>query len=233
MEKQSKVSIVIPTLNERRYIGATLRSICALNRSCEVLIADGGSDDGTREIVSRFSGVRFLKSSKGRAQQLNAGAAAAAGPHLFFLHADSRPPSRAIALIEAVLDDTHNVGGSFYLKFDQRDLGYRLLSVLTRLNLSFATYGDQGLFMRKETFERLGGFPEQPIMEDYEMQQRLRRLGRFVKVQEPVYTSSRRFEKNGFVRQALTDLMILMGYELGISPRRLKKWYPDTSEAGR
>lgn len=119
------------------------------------------------------------------------------------------------------------------MKFDRHHPGYHMLSVLTRLNISFLTYGDQGLFLRKQTFRELLGFPDQPIMEDYEMQRQLRRLGHLVKVQVPMHTSARRFENNGFLRQVLVDLLILIGYKLGIPPQQLKDWYPDTVRASR
>lgn len=227
------ISIIIPALNEARHLPKTLRRLTALPGNYEVLIVDGGSSDETERIVGGFPSVRWLTAERGRALQLNAGAEAARGSILFFLHADTLPPVNALSHIREVLDREGVVAGSFYTRFDNNWWGYRVISAFSRLNLSFLTFGDQGLFMRKSTFRAMNGFPPVPLMEDLELQRRLRRQGRFIKIQEPVLTSARRFERNGFFRQVAIDFFMLLGFYLGISPKQLKKWYPDTEERSR
>ncbi len=227
------ISIVIPTLNEARGLPATLQRLTQLRGNYELLIVDGGSSDETRRIVRRFPSIRLLTAERGRARQLNKGASAASGSILFFLHADTLPPADALLRILEVLEHQEAVAGSFYTRFDNNGWGYRVISAFSRLNLSFLTFGDQGLFLRKSTFLEMDGFPGLPLMEDLAFQRRLRRRGKFVKIQQPLLTSARRFERNGFFRQVVIDFFLLLAFYLRVPLEWLKKWYPDTEEHSR
>ena len=218
------LSVVIPTLDEEAVLASTLESVRRSAPGCEVVVADGGSRDATRQIAVA-SGVRVVSAPRGRGSQMNAGAAAATGDALLFLHADTHLPADAGELVEEALADPRVVAGSFVLGFDSRHPLLRLSSLASRLNLRWATYGDQALFVRREAFDRAGGFPSQPLFEDVAMQARIRRLGRCVKIQRPVRTSARRFLQAGVVRQQLLNASLVVAYHLGVSPSTLASWY--------
>ncbi len=219
------LSVIIPTLNEEAGLGSTLESVRQSAPGSEVVVADGGSEDTTLRIACGVPGVRWISAPRGRGTQMNAGAAVATGDVLLFLHADTHLPSAAGALVAAALDDPRVVGGSFFLGFDSAHPLLRLYSIASRLNVRWATYGDQAFFVRRESFERVGGFPPQPLFEDVAMQARIRRLGRCVKIQRPVRTSARRFLRVGVVRQQVLNASLVLAYHLGVSPRRLAAWY--------
>ncbi|MEL6862942.1 MAG: TIGR04283 family arsenosugar biosynthesis glycosyltransferase [Bacteroidota bacterium] len=222
-------SLIIPTLNEAEQIAPAIEAALQFKGPCEIIVADGGSEDQTLSICQNYPQVLSLSTAKGRARQMNAAAKSASGDYLFFLHADTRAPNNSLYLIHQVLKQEEVIAGSFYLRFDQLHWTYRLLSQVTRLNVPWMTYGDQGLFMRRSSFEAIGGFSDLPLMEDLEIQHRLRRQGHFVKLAVPVQTSARRFEKNGLIQQLVLDFCLMLGYYMGISPKRLKHWYPDHS----
>lgn len=221
------VSIIIPTLNEGRIIAQTLTHLLAQKGAFEIIVADGGSEDDTLEKVRQFEQVNIVYAPKGRAAQMNAGAKTALGTYLFFLHADTLPPENAIALIQNTLAQSHVSAGSFYLKFQPNSRLLRFYSQWTRLNITLLTYGDQGLFLKAATFQQIGFFKEIPLMEDVEIQQRLRKIGKFVKIQQAVTTSSRRYQQNGIVWQQLKDTALALLYFMGCSPQYLKKFYAD------
>jgi rSAM/selenodomain-associated transferase 2 len=222
-------SIIIPALNEADTIQKTLERLQRLEGEKEVIVVDGGSTDRTTEEVRQYPEV-FLKVEKkaGRARQMNVGAQLAKGRFLFFLHADSLPHPGSILAIEKSLERESIAGGCFHLKFDAPQRSFRILEWWGRRNIAALTYGDQGLFLRKKTFEDLGGFPDIPIMEDYELARRLRKQGQFIKYPLPITTSPRRFLKNGIWRQETLNIAIAMAYFAGVSPHQLKKWYAYT-----
>jgi rSAM/selenodomain-associated transferase 2 len=219
-------SIIIPALNEAGNIRKTLAWLERLEGEKEVIVVDGGSADRTIEEVNQYPEV-YLEVEKiaGRARQMNAGAKLAKGDFLFFLHADSLPHPQSIPAIERSLEKESISGGCFQLKFDAPQGSFRILEWWGRRNIAALTYGDQGLFLRKKTFEVLGGFPDIPIMEDYELASRLRKKGRFIKYPLPITTSPRRFLKSGIWRQQTRNILIALAYFAGVSPLRLKKWY--------
>jgi len=228
MASNPLVSIIVPTLNECRHLPALIRRLSAESGCWELIIADGGSQDGSLEVLPDSDAIRPIRiTPPGRARQMNAGAREARGEILFFLHADSTPPPGFLALIRQTLSDSSVLAGAFFLRFDQPGWLYRMISRVTRLNYAWITYGDQGLFLRRQTFRDIGGFREMPIFEDVDMQRRLRRRGRVVKLPHPILTSARRFEENGPWRQALVDLGLLIGYYAGLPAQQLKRWYPD------
>lgn len=160
---------------------------------------------------------------------MNAGAREATEDVLLFLHADTFLPADAFRLIGGALADPEVAGGCFRLAFDRDDPWLRTYSFFSRINHPLFTYGDQGLFVRREVFQRIGGFREMPILEDVEIQERLRRAGRFVKLRQPVVTSARRFVRYGPVRQQALNVGIVLLYNLGVPPARLKRLYADQS----
>jgi rSAM/selenodomain-associated transferase 2 len=220
------LSIIIPTYNEQEFIGSLLNSILAdFDDGVEVIVVDGGSQDNTLNIVKEFTNVRALVSVKGRSNQMNEGAKISNGEILFFVHADSHLPLVWKTQILKAMTDPACLAGTFYLKFDQPGFWYDLYSRMSHLKSSLFTYGDQGLFVRKTAFDRSGGFQNIPIMEDYEMLRGLKRIGRLVKLDTAITTSSRKFVKNGVIFQQLKNITIVILYLLGVSPEFLSKWY--------
>lgn len=220
----SSVSVVIPALNEAGHLQQALDSIHYPQVEC--IVVDGGSRDATCQIAHKYPGVTLLRSEQpGRGRQMNLGAAQAGGDILLFLHADCRLPEGAIEEVRRVCADDAVAGGSFCLGFARRHWVLSLCSLGSRINHPWTTYGDQAQFMRKDVFQRIGGFQEWPLMEDLEIQYRLRRQGRLVKIRRPVISSDRRYRKRGpFLHQFFNVLLVVL-YLLGVSPQRLAGWY--------
>jgi rSAM/selenodomain-associated transferase 2 len=218
------LSVVIPTLEETGRIGRLVEGL-SREAGVEVIVADGGSRDGTPEIA-RHRGARVVECAPGRAVQMNAGAREASGDALLFLHADTRLPEGYDRLIRRALEDEGVAGGAFRLAFDGAGPFLRLIAGAAnfRSRRMGITFGDQALFARTDLFRRIGGFPEQPIMEDYEFVRRLRRCGRVVLLPEELVTSARRWRRNGALRTTLLNHVITWAYLCGVSPRRLASW---------
>ena len=219
------ISVVIPTLNEAEGIGACIGGLLEAAWGHEIIVVDGGSRDATPDIVRCFDRVRLLHAERGRGRQMNRGAEAASGGTLLFLHADSRLPAGAFAMIENALERPGAVAGAFSLGFDREHPLLRIYALFSRINHILFTYGDQGLFLRRSVFARIGGFREIPLMEDVEIQRRLRRMGRFVKIRRPVTTASRRFSARGILRQQALNTLIVSLYFAGVAPGRLARLY--------
>lgn len=223
-----KVSVCVPTLHEERQIASVLDHISGLDGSFEVVVVDGGSPDATAEIARRHpSRPAVLVQTGGRAAQLNRAAAAATGDVLVFLHADSRLPVDAHATLTAADANPKLVGGNFALRFDGADRFSRLLSVIYGLQRRLGYYyGDSTLWVRPETFARLGGFRELPIMDDYDFVRRLERLpGRTAALHGPATTSSRRWASIGIGRTLVSWWVIRWLYVAGVPPARLARLY--------
>lgn len=221
------LSIIIPTLNEAAAIGATLAALQPLRAAgYELIVVDGGSTDGTAQRAAAHVDA-LLQAPRGRARQMNAGARAAHGAVLWFLHADSLPPARAGALIVDGLARS----GRDWGRFDVRLSGnHPLLRVVEwfmnlRSRITGIATGDQGVFVRREVFERLGGFPDIELMEDIALSRALKRLGPPLCFDTPLFTSSRRWERRGIVRTILLMWSLRLAYALGVSPARLQRWY--------
>jgi hypothetical protein len=161
---------------------------------------------------------------------MNHGAVAARGDILLFLHADTILPKDGLRMIAAELTKPGVAAGSFCLSFPHPDPRLRLIAWGSRINHLLFTYGDQGLFTTTRTFERLGGYAEMVLMEDVEIQKRLRKQGRFVKLRRPVVTSARRFLSNGILRQQLLNTCLVLLYHAGVSSTRLERFYPPWRE---
>ncbi len=225
--KGMTVSVIIPTLNEEHYISKTLSCLKSLPGDFEIIVVDGGSVDATVEIVSGHKGIELVTSEKGRAKQMNLGAAIAKGEILLFLHADTFLPANAYPAIINHLKESHVIGGSFYLNLDKKHLFLRFYSWCSKLSLEFFTYGDHAIFVRKQVFFAIGGYKPIIFMEDVEIQKRLRSAGKFNKLNAAVTTSARRFEKMGTTRQLILDVVLVSAYKIGISPGTLKIFYRD------
>jgi rSAM/selenodomain-associated transferase 2 len=220
------ISVVVLALNEEARLPACLRALA--NQSAhELIVADGGSGDATAAIASA-AGARVVVSERGRAAQANRGAAAAAGDVFLFLHADTRlGPGALEAVAQALAADPRVVGGSFTLRFDDHRPALRLFGAIGDLahRLSSSLYGDRGIFVRRDAFEALGGFGPLPFMEDYDFGRRLRRRGRIRILRRPVTTSAREFERQGPWRLGAKIVACLLGFRLGVSPLRLRRFY--------
>lgn len=224
-QKISKISIIIPTLNEAQHIKATIASTLVAS-NIEVIIADGDSQDDTVEIAEN-AGAKIVYSHPGRAQQMNAGALVADGEILLFLHADTRLPSKFDNMVREVLQCQKTIAGAFTLKIDASQWSLRLVEWGVSIRSSYfqLPYGDQAIFLTKKVFEQIGGFPELPIMEDFEMVSRLKRNGNIAIIPAPVLTSARRWLKKGIMKTTLINQIVIIAYHLGVSPERIQRWY--------
>jgi rSAM/selenodomain-associated transferase 2 len=219
------ISIIIPAVNEGGIIGATLAAVTGV-AGVEVIVVDGGSRDNTREIAAART-ARVISSPCGRALQMNRGAAAARGEILLFLHADCLLPGGFVDHIHRSLSARHTAAGGFRLAIDAPGLSMRLLEQLVYWRSHFLqmVYGDQGLFMTAAVFHAAGGFPELPLMEDFEFARRLRRRGRIAILPQAVTTSARRWQRLGLIRTTVRNQLIIAAYLLGVDPERLARWY--------
>lgn len=225
LDEWPRLSVVIPTLNEEDAIASTLAAAQDA-RHVEIIVADGGSTDRTREIA-QAAGAQVLEVPGGRAAQMNAGAAAATGGILLFLHADTRLPESYSALVRAALDKPGVAAGAFRFRLDASGRAYRIVERLVnwRSQVLDMPYGDQALFMKAGVFMALGGFPDLPIMEDFEMVRRLRRRGQLCIVHAAAVTSARRWECRGIMRTTILNQAMIAGYVLGVPPRALARLY--------
>lgn len=221
-----RISIVIPALNEAECIAATLLPLQALRaRGHEVIVVDGGSADAT---VARATPLcdRVLHGMRGRARQMNAGARAATGEVLWFVHADTVVPMDSDARIQQAVQ-----GAALWGRFDVRLSGRQpLLRVVAwlmnlRSRLTGIATGDQGLFVRRDLFAAVGGFPDIPLLEDVALSRALKRRARPVCLRARLVTSSRRWERHGIVRTILLMWWLRCAYRCGVPPERLAAYY--------
>lgn len=222
-----KISIIIPSLNEEGYLDESLKHLKELPGNFEIIVVDGGSTDSTREIAENHERVIVTASGKGRAKQMNHGATIATGDVLLFLHADTFLPYNFHQYIKNHLQKPGYTGGSFRLNFDKKHLLLKFYTCCSKLSWEFFTYGDHAIFIKSEVFKKIGGYKNISFMEDVEIQKRIRKTGKFKKLNTAVTTSARRFEKVGTLRQMLIDILLVSFYNLGVSPKRLKRFYQD------
>lgn len=223
-ETDARVSVVIPALDDAEYVAIAVGSAWAAGAE-EVIVVDGGSRDHTREVASA-AGARVLVSEAGRARQMNAGAGAANGSVLMFLHADTTLPPRACDLARAALASPGFVAGAFDFAVPATARHARLITLVGkwRARLSGHPYGDQALFVSACTFEDLGGFPDLPTMEDLEFVARLKRLGTVELVPEPATTSARAWQAHGLIGATALNVAAISAYRLGVDPERIARW---------
>jgi rSAM/selenodomain-associated transferase 2 len=219
-----KISIVIPVLNEAKAIAQTIKQAQDAT-AVEIIIVDGGSTDGTLQQAANH--LQVITSPPGRAGQMNIGAAAAVGDILLFLHADTLLPTGFDTWVRQTLAQPGIIAGAFQLKIDGQSFGLRLVEKMVNLRSRYCQmpYGDQAIFLKATTFQEFGGFPSQPIMEDFELIQRLQRQGKIAIAPLAVMTSARRWQKLGIFKTTLINQIVVIAYLLGVSPHRLAGWY--------
>ena len=223
-----QVSVVIPTLNEAATLGQML-SLVRTAGECELVVVDGGSRDDTLTIA-RLHADLVLGASRGRARQMNVGARAATGEALLFLHADSILPCQFPQQLQIAFADAAVVGGRFDVRLDAEGWQFRMIETLMniRSRLSRISTGDQAIFVRRDVFHHLGGFPDLELMEDIEFSRRLKRAGKIACLRDRVTTSARRWRRDGVFRTIGLMWMLRLAYFLGVPPHQLKMFYADT-----
>jgi rSAM/selenodomain-associated transferase 2 len=222
-----RLSIIVPVLNEGLILPLTLEQLLPYRaHGAQVIVVDGGSQDGSMEIARR-SDVIVLNSSRGRALQMNAGAQAASGDILVFLHADTELPPNADQLIDGALRDSRHVWGRFNVCIKGRLRILAVVSILMnwRSRLTGIATGDQAIFVARSAFEKIGRFPEQPIMEDIELSKRLRALSRPVSLRARVIVSGRRWETHGVWRTIYLMWRLRWAYWRGVPANVLASAY--------
>ncbi len=220
-----RISVIIPALNEAAEIARTLAAARA-SRDVELLVVDGVSEDDTLD-VARREGAKVLKARRGRAAQMNAGARAASGDVLLFLHADTRLPRDFDRAVRESMRRSDVVAGAFRLTIDAGGSSLRLIEAVAnwRARKLQMPYGDQAIFTSASRFRAIGGYPELPFMEDFEMVRKLRRLGRIIVLPDSVLTSARRWRRVGAWRATWINQIAVAAYLAGVSPERLGAWY--------
>ncbi len=222
-------SIIMPVLNEAAVLEQYLLTLQQhfVGHEYELLIVDGGSADTTVAIAECYG--RVIHSARGRAAQMNSGAKVARGEVFIFLHADTQLPDDAFIAIQQVLQTQNVVGGAFRLRFDCQKVSYKLVASITNLRsaITHIFTGDQAYFIRARSFRAIGGYPEQPLMEDIEIITRLHAIGSVVLLSQYVTTSARRHEHIGLLRSVLFMWYLRTLYTFGISPLRLQQMYTD------
>lgn len=223
--KISAISVIIPALNEAADIGRTVSGALAAGAT-EVIVVDGGSRDRT-VAVCRALGVRVLASKPGRAKQMNAGARAAQGDILLFLHADTLLPHNFTTEVRRTCSNKNIAAGAFQLRIDQPGWGLRCIEAAANLRATLLRmpYGDQAIFLTGRMFEAVGGYEEVPLLEDVLLVNQLRKAGRIKISKAAVTTSARRWRRLGIFKTTLVNQLIMAAYLLGVSPQRLQHWY--------
>ncbi len=224
-----RLSVIMPTLDAARHLPATLAALAddGAGGDFAIVVADGGSTDGT-PALARGAGAHVVAAPRGRGPQLAAGAAAATGDWLLFLHADSRPAAGWRAAVAAFAEDPRNRQRAGYFRFrldDDHPAARRLEALVAWRNRVFALpYGDQGLLLSRDFYDALGGFPPLPLMEDVAL---VRRIGRrrLVALDPAVVTAADRYRRDGWLRRPLRNSLCLGLYFLGVPPRHIVRLY--------
>jgi rSAM/selenodomain-associated transferase 2 len=222
------ISVIIPTLNEERVLTATLQRARQPGVH-EIIVVDGGSTDTTRALATALADL-VVSAPRGRAAQMNAGAARASGDLLLFLHADTWVPNGFADAVAAACTPPEVVGGRFDVQLEPSSPLLWLTGELINLRsrLSRIASGDQAIFIRRAVFEQLGGYADIPLMEDIDLTRRMKRAGRVACLRARVTTSARRWQKHGVVRTILLMWTLRALYFWGMSPERLRRVYADT-----
>jgi rSAM/selenodomain-associated transferase 2 len=219
------ISVIVPARNEEQLLGRCLQSVLDQDAATEIIVVDGGSSDRTVAIAQGYPVQVITGSPPGLPRQLNAGAAAAVGDLFLFLHADTELVPGCMEKLQRMPDTV--VGGAFTMQVTGNRRFYKILSlggdVYCRLTRTY--FGDRGMFVRRETFSRLGGFREMPIMTDVEFSRRMKRLGRTVLLPGPIRSSSRKFTDESPWRTLYLIFYALTAYRLGVDPETIRRKY--------
>lgn len=220
------VSLVIPVLNEQDSLKKNFKCLEGLKKYAEIIFVDGGSMDGTVEVARGLG--RVLKSRRGRAPQMNTGAKAANGNMLLFLHADCFLEGRAVEAARSALNNGA-IGGCFTQRLTNERLVYRLIEGIgnRRARKDKIFYGDQGIFVKRDVFFSLGGFPDTPVMEDVLFSKALKALGRVEVLEDNIYASTRRWEKKGFLKTNLSYIFMMLLFYLHVPLPIIRSIYKD------
>ncbi len=222
-----EISVIIPTYNEENYLLCCIESIRAQNHPVEIIVSDGGSEDGTLAIAHRDSEKVVVVDEKNLGKQLNTAAAIAKGESLLFLHADSLLTAGIFEQIESSLKQAENIGGAFKMKLTGKRNFYRILEAGGDLycRLAKTYFGDRGIFIQTSAFKQLGGFKELPIMADVEFSRRMNSIGKTAFLPGPLITSSRKFDDEGIFRVLYKIFWALLAYRLGYPLEKIREKY--------
>ena len=228
---KTKISIVIPTLNEAVRIGSVIRRLRRQDPNCQIVVIDGGSQDGTRELAERAGACAYV-APRGRGQQLALGAKRCSGDIILFLHADTQLPDGGLQAIREALEDPDIVGGNFRTLFDGPT---RFAAWLTDFYAWFRShglyYGDSAIFVRRRIYDEIGGIRPISLMEDYDLSRRMERAGKSVCIgTPPIETSSRRFEGRRPIAIFGGWILIHALYHLGLPPHLLARLYDSSRQ---
>jgi rSAM/selenodomain-associated transferase 2 len=220
------VSVIVPVLNEGALLGAFLQRMRRLECDLEIIVVDGGSSDESVSIACSLAD-QVITAPRGRASQMNAGAAIARGEILWFVHADSIPPANAVDQILTVLSDWSNAGGCFSLRYPRREWIYRVSDRIGNIGVRVFGFalGDHGIFCRRSAFVAAGFYPIEPILEDAELYRGLSQVGQMFQVRDEIVTDPRAFERSGRHRTTAVYFLILALYVCGVPIRALNKIY--------
>lgn len=224
--KQKRISVIIPVINEEKILSKIINNLKSYP-NIEVIFVDGGSKDKTINLIKKSGFKWVLSPILRRSYQMNLGAEFAQGDILLFLHSDTILPPKFTDLVNCVCEKKDFIAGAFYLKIASNKSIFRWLEILikVRSHLFSLPYGDQGIFLTKETFTQLKGYRDLAIMEDFDIIQRLKKKGKIYLVKDAVITSARRWEKLGILQTTLINQIIIIGYYLGINSEKLAKIY--------
>ena len=223
--KTLSISIIIPVLNEEQAIGSCLDRLSG-QPGLEIIVVDGGSSDQTIDVIAAH-GLHPVLSAAGRGLQQHTGAKAASGDILLFLHCDTRLPDNFTSLVHRILQQDGVAAGAFQLAIDAKGVGLRIIESGANLRSRFLglPYGDQALFVKRDTYFTAKGFPEQPILEELLFLSRLKKIGRIAIAPARATTSARRWQQHGIIKTTIVNQLMLAGWALGITPERLGRWY--------
>jgi rSAM/selenodomain-associated transferase 2 len=228
------ISIITPVLNEEEYMKRFLNNIRCLNGEFEVIIVDGGSSDKTVEEAERSlraikKEIKIIKTIKNRAYQMNKGAEKARGDILLFLHIDCRIPKHSLRLVEDAIAQKKMIGGGFKQAFMSPDLFLKLMSIFgnLRVKLTKTFFGDYGIFIKRDIFDKLGGFDNITFLEDVEFCNKAKRYGKLDQINSPIFTSPRRYVKTGKIWLTIIFALAIFLNFLGYRPKFFTKYIVD------
>ena len=219
-----RFSIIIPTLNEEIWIDKIIKRLKNMRDNLQIIVVDGGSTDQTI-LKARQTGVKVIRSKKGRGTQFNKGAEKAEGEIFLFLHADTILPRNAFNILDEYFSEPDNKIAKFKIRFIPSTLLLDFLWVVTRFDTFLTSFGDQCIVIRKDFFSKIGGFPDWPLFEDVELFQKARRYTNVNSLPGTVFSSSRRFVKNGVIRQLCWNAWLIFLYIVGVNTKKIAELY--------